>query len=131
MKHSNELLNEIAWFDRYIWYSHNQSRRIEIFRCESQLAEFHHLPRSEELDEHITQMLDRIEKLRLVHEQSRKWHERWEIREPTEAARVQLGSSCLVNNENGVGQMMTWQVVSWIWWDGAYDYTQFNSNVLL
>ena len=83
--------------------SHNQ---IEIFRCasRSQLAEFHHLPRSEELDEHITQMLDRIEKLRLVHEQSRKWHERWEIGEPTteaEAARVQLGPRCLVNNENG------------------------------
>ena len=89
-----------------------------------------HLPaRSEELDEYITQMLDRIEKLRLVHEQSRKWHERWEI--PTEAARVQLGPSCLVNNENGVGQMMTWQVLSSIWWDGVHDCTQFKSNASL
>lgn len=57
--------------------------------------------RSEELDEHITQMLDRIEKLRLVHEQSRKWHERFEIWEPTseaEAARVQLGPSEVESN---------------------------------
>lgn len=100
--------------DRYILYSHNQSRRIEIEGAQVEACiRVHHLPaRSEELDEHITQMLDRIEKLRLVHEQSRKWHERWEIWEPTsEAARVQLGSSCLVNNENGVGQMMTWQVL--------------------
>ena len=34
MKHSNELLKKIAWFDRYILIyfvqSYNQSRRIEI-----------------------------------------------------------------------------------------------------
>jgi len=39
--------------------------------------------RTSELDENITQMLDRIEKLRLIHEQSRKWHERWEDQAPT------------------------------------------------
>lgn len=36
-----------------------------------------------------------------------------------------------IGQHAGVGQMMTWQVVSWIWWDGAYDCTQFKSNVLL
>ena len=118
----------MVWFVYFV-----QSQSVKTERCASRsLYRAHHLPaRSEELDEHITQMLDRIEKLRLVHEQSRKWHERWEIWEPTEAARVQLGASSLVNNENGVCQMMTWQVLNWIRWDGVYDCTQFYSNASL